>query len=320
MAFHLFDDANQGNGFIVTIIAIPVCVLITILRLTIRRREMGWEDACAVLALLSFLTYCGCYLWVLHAMNGKSPFQLGKLPKATVIEIYKAGYVMNIQTPMNQTFAKLSLLILYFRIFEVQTYFRYEVFIVGAVQIAWGVANVLVRLFFCQPIRGAWNPFLKGAKCGDPNLLMAAGGAVNGLIDFVMIAMALQIVHKLQLPRIERMKMGILFAIGGFSGVIEIIKISITYGKVGNSNVNANWNVAQMATTLICCCFPIYKPLFRHIHKLSQRASSYIYGRSRNDGSSAGSSTHKEQLTERTKNSQDNEDDWVRLDERASSV
>jgi hypothetical protein len=26
---------------------------------------------------------------VLHAMNGKSPFQLGKLPKATVIEIYK---------------------------------------------------------------------------------------------------------------------------------------------------------------------------------------------------------------------------------------
>jgi hypothetical protein len=73
MAFHLFDDANQGNGFIVTIIAIPVCVLITILRLTIRRREMGWEDACAVLALLSFLTYCGCYLWGLSPKSMRKP-------------------------------------------------------------------------------------------------------------------------------------------------------------------------------------------------------------------------------------------------------
>jgi hypothetical protein len=115
---------------------------------------------------------------------------------------------------MNQTFAKLSLLNLYYRIFEVAAYFRYEVFVVGSAQIAWGIANVLVRLFFCQPIKATFNPFIKG-KCMDPNMLMLVGEGINGLIDFIMVAMALQIVHKLQLPRIERLKMSVLFAIGG---------------------------------------------------------------------------------------------------------
>jgi hypothetical protein len=63
MAFNVFDDANQGNSFIVTIVALPICLLIITLRLIIRRRTIGWEDYFAVFATLNFLVYCGCNLW-----------------------------------------------------------------------------------------------------------------------------------------------------------------------------------------------------------------------------------------------------------------
>jgi hypothetical protein len=170
-------------------------------------------------------------------MNGKSVFKLSSLPMSTVIAIYKvnrmtmtrgctgatyssgtkshqAGYVMNIQTPMNQTFAKLSLLTLYHRVFNIEQSFRYSVYAVGAIQVAWCIAMVAVRLFQCKPIKRAWNPIGKGT-CLDPDLMLAAGDAINSSIDFVMIGLAVWMVARLQLSRANKWKLSILFALGG---------------------------------------------------------------------------------------------------------
>jgi hypothetical protein len=121
---------------------------------------------------------------------------------------------MNIQTALNQTFAKLSLLVLYYRVFNVEDIFRYMVWGVGSVQIAWCIAMVLSRLFLCRPIAAAWNPLIKG-KCINSQVLLAAGDSINTFIDFVMIGMALWMVSRLHVSRGSKWKLSILFALGG---------------------------------------------------------------------------------------------------------
>ena len=121
---------------------------------------------------------------------------------------------MNLQTALNQTFAKLSLLVLYYRVFNVDDLFRYMVWGVGSCQVAWCIAMVLIRLFLCTPIAATYNPTIKG-KCLNSQILLAAGDSVNTAIDFIMIGMALWMVNKLHVSRGSKWKLSILFALGG---------------------------------------------------------------------------------------------------------
>ena len=121
---------------------------------------------------------------------------------------------MNIQTPLNQTFAKLSLLTFYYRIFSVNRSFVRWVYSIGTVQIMWCIAMVFVRLFQCKPIAAAYNPTIKGT-CLNSQILLAVGDSINSAIDFVMVGMAVWMVVQLKMSTASKLKLSILFALGG---------------------------------------------------------------------------------------------------------
>lgn len=56
----IMSDPAEGEIIIISIIAIPLCLLATILRLVATKRSgrnFGWDDLFAVLALVGFLGY-----------------------------------------------------------------------------------------------------------------------------------------------------------------------------------------------------------------------------------------------------------------------
>ncbi|KXX79393.1 hypothetical protein MMYC01_204076 [Madurella mycetomatis] len=316
MSFNVFNESEHGTAFIVAVVSIPVSVLVVFVRVlsTIRTsRKIGMENWFALLALVTFLAYASIDLWILCTMNGRSVFQLGALPRETVIAIYKAGYVMNIQTPLNQTFAKLCLLALYHRLFSVSEGFVAWIYTVGGFQVAWCIAVVCVRLFLCTPIAATLNPFIKG-RCLNSQILLAAGDSVNSAIDFVMVGMAVYMVIKLRVSRAAKMKMSVLFALGGFAGIIGIIKVGEAYGTIGTNVRNSSWNMAQQATSIICCCAPIYKSLLSEFSIFNRLGSSLFSGsRSRKMDYGAGVATWPPKLTN-TNVSQVGQENWVRLE------
>ncbi|KAF4625320.1 hypothetical protein G7Y89_g12848 [Cudoniella acicularis] len=281
MGLNVFHDSDEGTGFVVGIVAIPICVFATFLRFVSTSRAgrtLGLEDWFALLALLAFLAYTGLDLWTLRKLNGKNLFQLGEIPIPTLIEIYKVGYGMNIQTALNQTFAKLSLLALYYRIFFISRGFVFWCFSIGGIQIAWCIAMVLIRLFLCRPVAAAYNPTIKHAKCLNSQVLLAAGDSINSAIDFIMVGMAIWMIYKLKMSNGAKLKLSILFALGGFSGVIGIIKIAEAYGNVGSNVRDATWNIAQQGTSILCCCAPIYKSLLQELHIFRRLGLTFLYG------------------------------------------
>ena len=121
---------------------------------------------------------------------------------------------MNAFHAVNQTLAKLSILVLYYRLFSINRAFTYATYAVGTVQILWFIAVFVERLLVCNPPAKLWNPTLPG-KCVNNQIVVAACDTINSLIDFVMIGMAIFMVSKLKIANHKKVQLSILFAIGG---------------------------------------------------------------------------------------------------------
>ncbi|KAK3985463.1 hypothetical protein QBC44DRAFT_275096 [Cladorrhinum sp. PSN332] len=274
MSFHVFDQNEQFTNFIVAIVAIPITIIVVFLRVlsTVRAgKGVGLENWFAVLALVAFLFYASIDLWIICTLNGRTIRQLEVFPSETVVAIYKAAYVVNVAAPLNQTFAKLCLLALYHRLFSISRWFVRWVYAVGGAQISWCIAIICFRLFLCRPLTDAWNPFTKG-KCLDSQIVLAWGDSINSLLDFIMVGMAIWVVVGLRLSTAAKIRISFLFALGGFAGVIGIIKIGEAWGTIGTNIRNSTWNMAQQATSIVCCCVPIYNSLLSAIKGKRQAA------------------------------------------------
>lgn len=234
---------------------------------------------------------------------------------------------MNVMFPINQTAAKLSLLALYYRIFSVNRTFVYWVYGMAVTHICWFMAMFWIRWFMCTPVARVWDPSLPG-HCIDSNLLLAVGEAINSVLDFAMIALAIWVVRSLKVSTKNRWKLSFLFAIGGVTGIIGFVKIGEAYGDVGSNILNAVWNEVQMAVSIICCCAPIYRSILPEAPWLrtmwSRTVANLLSGRSSNKAGSngEGSPSHFSPIrtfgqgNDRGNRRRDNlsDKDWVPLD------
>jgi hypothetical protein len=114
----------------------------------------------------------------------------------------------------NQLFAKLSLLFFYHRIFWVDERFSLWLWVVGIVQILWMISVYLAKWMLCWPVAYTWDKTLPGGKCINIPVFLAASETVNSVIDFVMLALAIQVLSNLQISMGEKLRVGVLFSLG----------------------------------------------------------------------------------------------------------
>ncbi len=146
--------------------------------------------------------------------NGRNVLEPGALPPSLTTTMLKFGYAVNPQYCAQQLFAKLSLLALYYRLFSVDQVFVVLTYAVGAVQSLWFIAEYFDRWFTCTPVRKVWEPLIEG-HCINQSASLAVSETFNSGIDFVMIGMAIYMVRQLNVSFPNKLKLGILFALGG---------------------------------------------------------------------------------------------------------
>lgn len=78
---------------------------------------------------------------------------------------------------------------------------------------AWGVAVVVMSLFFCVPISGFWDHSIP-AKCLSQQILYYVFGACSILTDVVIFVLPLPAILKLQLPRSQKWYLLGIFGLG----------------------------------------------------------------------------------------------------------
>lgn len=349
MAFEVFDDATQGAIFVVSIATLPICTLVTLLRFSPSRRrskKTGLEDWFAFGAWATFVTYVTIVLIIVFLVNGKSfsiltPSQLQYAAKVSshrrmsstfahwIINIAQLVYANSLFYWTNQLFAKLCILLLYRRIFAVNDTYRWSIYSIAIIHVGLIISAVLVALFGCHPIAKGWDPALPGTCITTaPHPFLAGVESINSAVDFAMVILVMFMIRELNMSISNKLKVSILFILGGLAGIIGFVKIGQLYATGGGSKSRAVnftiglWTIVQQACSIICCCAPIYKSILPSgdiFSRLASGTSSFWVKTVKSVPTKNSLVSRSERSGKRSINSRSNhnasvKDDWMLLD------
>jgi hypothetical protein len=91
---------------------------------------------------------------------------------------------------------------------------------------------------------------------------------VNIFIDFLLIALPIPALQKLNLPRKTKQSLIFVFAAGGGGCIISIFRLYSILALASSTNkeydnaTTAIWSTAEISVGLICACLPALRPLF----------------------------------------------------------
>lgn len=108
---------------------------------------------------------------------------------------------------------KISILLLYRRLFP-HRQFRIILWSFGAFVLTYSTVQLLVTLFQCQPIRGAWDPFVK-AKCIKLNLEFMIMGSLNVATDVTTLCLPMPLLWRLKVSIERRFQVMSMLLLGG---------------------------------------------------------------------------------------------------------
>lgn len=131
---------------------------------------------------------------------------------ADIVMMAKWLVVAEILYAFNLGWTKLSLLLMYYRIFRVP-YFKKMAWAVGAFVMVWVVTITFLFIFICVPVQKLWYPELPG-RCINQVGTWIANAASTILTDLVILLMPIPQIWKLHLGTREKIGLTGAFSLG----------------------------------------------------------------------------------------------------------
>ena len=111
---------------------------------------------------------------------------------------------------------KLSILLMYNRIFKVNKTFRYELIVASALDICWWMGCSVANLANCVPIDWTWLNTLDDPRyCFNFDIFWMATGVCELLLDIIILALPVRAVLSLQLSARKKATVACMFLLGG---------------------------------------------------------------------------------------------------------
>ncbi|KAL9608396.1 MAG: hypothetical protein Q9167_006776 [Letrouitia subvulpina] len=198
------------------------------------------------------------------------------LTSSQIISFQKHWYAVGILEPTIFAASKLSILLLYRRIFATLT-FQAWTRVVGVFIALSFVGNLFADAFFCIPIRKNWEPEAQG-HCGNKHLLIVLPPIAGILTDIMLLLMPLPMLRTLHVPRAQKFGLAGLFFLGGFAIVASCIRYSTLFFKQKDVTYDIAtatvWTVIESNMIIICACLIASRPFFVRIYP--QKLISHI--------------------------------------------
>ncbi|KAK3377230.1 hypothetical protein B0T24DRAFT_237074 [Lasiosphaeria ovina] len=139
-------------------------------------------------------------------------------------------------------------------------------------------ANMFIIWFKCAPIAKSWNPFMEGT-CISSDASNGFGvfwGVYSGVCDIVLAFVPWRLVWNLQMHARDKLGVAIAMSIGVFAGATAFVKSAtiLTLGKESYTYDGTGlltWSAAEIGTTIMACCIPVMRVLFRDLNEKRNR-------------------------------------------------
>jgi hypothetical protein len=116
---------------------------------------------------------------------------------------------------------KISILLLYTRIFGVLSYFRYTAYILGVFLFLWGIMVVFVVSLACRPLKYTWDKSGEGS-CINATVFYIIGSGLNVITDFITLFLPLHAVWYLQSSIQQKLLLTGVFLLGSLWVLLNV--------------------------------------------------------------------------------------------------
>ncbi|KFY99223.1 hypothetical protein V498_00906 [Pseudogymnoascus sp. VKM F-4517 (FW-2822)] len=246
---------------IMSAIAFPMVFLRLCSRYIVSR--IWWDDWVIIVAAASMVPitasaiYCATHGFGNHVWD---------VPPATINKTLELYYIAQIFYGLAQNLAKISILLLFLRIFPGER-FR----LVTKTALVWMICQ-LIAFFIavtlqCVPVKATWDMTQKGT-CINAGALVTAGAGFNIFDDIVIILLPVRELKHLHLSLRKRVAVIALFALGSFACITSMVRLkylsSYSVQSLDPSWGSVDivvWSIIETYTAVICACLMTLRPL-----------------------------------------------------------
>jgi hypothetical protein len=155
------------------------------------------------------------------------------IPPQNLVPFLKLLWIVYFFFDTGTAVSKSSALFFYARIFGVTgSRFKYVLWVVHAMNVAWLIAILLAVTFMCDPIEKAWIPSLPG-QCSNTGILWLGSGAASLAIDVIILLMPLPMLWRLRMTTVRKLQVTGVFVCGYLVVVVSIGRL-ITILQAGD--------------------------------------------------------------------------------------
>ncbi|KAK2608353.1 hypothetical protein N8I77_006971 [Diaporthe amygdali] len=258
----------RGQGIVpVAIVTTIAALLILSLRMFTRiyviRRGLGWDDYLVTISMAGSISFMCLSI---HIVKLGAGLHVWDVLYDNFIAYLAANLGITISYSSCVSFAKLSILALYLRL-SPERIFRRAVYTLLIITSLHTTSYILMSIFLCRPVSAQWDLSITG-KCVDKFSLMMTLSVANILIDMTILLLPVGVVVPLQMPKMQKASLLVLFATGGFVCGIAIYRTYILPGLLRSSDWTWDcagqniWGTVECNLGIVCACVPALKPFF----------------------------------------------------------
>ncbi|KAL7619938.1 hypothetical protein AAE478_010485 [Parahypoxylon ruwenzoriense] len=225
-------------------------------------KAFGHDDWMIMVSWFGAFVYSTCT--VVQTKLGLGLTTLDDMPPENV---YNFGLVQYIGAPFYVIGIwgfKMSLLLCYLRFFQGRYYTA--AIVIATVCTMAHIAFLCVFLFLCTPIQKQWDQNITEGHCGKAVPFYLSFSALTICFDLLVIGLPFPVLLKAKIPRRRKAALLVLFALGIFVTVIQIIRIQ-TITKLANyldSAHSITWSIVESNIGIVITCIPTLAPLVKY--------------------------------------------------------
>ncbi|KAI0599760.1 hypothetical protein F4775DRAFT_108949 [Biscogniauxia sp. FL1348] len=311
--------------------SIAVSVSVTVLALlsvglrVLARREKGqalwWDDYMIIFSMAWNLLTLGFVFAMLAEGMG---IHVESVPMENIIQMAKYLVVAEILYVFNLVWTKISILLMFYRIFRF-SYIKKAAYVIGTFVILWVICITFLFIFICVPVEKLWYPELPG-HCINQVGTWIANAASTILSDMAILLLPIPRIWQLQLRTSDKLALSCAFGLGFFVVFASAYRFTVlfSYSALDPSYTLAptvGWTVIEMSAGITSACLPTLVPALKLIGRtigLGRLMSlSTTRGGTREQKGSTGPSAASMPRHEHHKSFPDKDGEFVRLSDEA---
>ncbi|KAK4543354.1 hypothetical protein LTR36_005713 [Oleoguttula mirabilis] len=126
---------------------------------------------------------------------------------------------------------------------------------------------VFSAIFMCIPVAAFWDLDIAGAHCLSHEVVWFINAGINIITDISIAILPLSRLKQLNIAKRQKIALMVVFALGGFTCVVSILRLESIYALTTGTDANYNggqaalWSSLEVNVGIVCSCLPTLKTL-----------------------------------------------------------